>query len=238
MKKPFISVVVPAYNEEKYIESNLVSLKNQDYPKKSFEVIVEVSGSVDNTAKIAKKYGAKVVDVGKRLGVSGARHTASLAASGDIIAGTDADTMLPAHWLRVISENLGHDKYSGVTGPVRAHAKRFWPKFSYAFSYELYYLIGLAHFGDVYFPGMNFAIKKSVFDKIGGFDTTLSAGEDLDLSVKALKHGKIKFDRRMTAYTKPRRLKEGSLRGYFRYTRTFIAVKYRLGTAPGFADYR
>ena len=57
--RPSISIIIPTLNEEKYIERCLKSLKNQSF--RNFEIIVSDSYSTDDTVKIAKKYGAKVV---------------------------------------------------------------------------------------------------------------------------------------------------------------------------------
>jgi len=56
MKNPLISVVIPAFNEENFIAKTLESLLNQDF--KDFEIIVVDNNSTDQTAEIAKKFGA------------------------------------------------------------------------------------------------------------------------------------------------------------------------------------
>ena len=57
---PFVSVVIPAYNEENYLLSCLESIKKQDYAGE-YEVIVVDNASTDNTAQIALAWGAKIV---------------------------------------------------------------------------------------------------------------------------------------------------------------------------------
>ena len=61
----FVSVVIPAHNEEIYLLSCLESIKKQDYAGE-YEVIVVDNASTDNTAQIARDWGAKVVYEGKR----------------------------------------------------------------------------------------------------------------------------------------------------------------------------
>lgn len=56
---PFFSVVIPAFNEEKFLPNCLKSLKEQDF--KDFEIIVVNNNSIDKTAKIAKEFGARVI---------------------------------------------------------------------------------------------------------------------------------------------------------------------------------
>src|SRR4030042_4934425 len=94
---PFVSVVIPAYNEEAYLLSCLESIKNQDYAAE-YEVIVVDNASTDNTAKIARDWGAEVVYESKRSPAC-ARQKGAEAATGRIIAFIDADARSPSHWL-------------------------------------------------------------------------------------------------------------------------------------------
>ena len=96
MKK--ISVVIPAHNEEKYIEKCLLSLENQSIPRKDYEIIVVNDSSTDKTKSVAKKYADRVIDVHARI-VGKARDVGFKKASGWIIASTDADTIVPRNWL-------------------------------------------------------------------------------------------------------------------------------------------
>jgi len=60
---PKVSIIIPAYNEEKSIGRTIESILASDYPKNKFEVIVVDDGSKDNTLKIAKKYQSNLVKV-------------------------------------------------------------------------------------------------------------------------------------------------------------------------------
>src|SRR3990167_9148920 len=96
-KQHYISVVVPAFNEEKYLSRCLESFKQQDYPKEKFEVIVVDNNSTDKTPKIAQSYEARLVGCQVR-GVAVSRQAGGQAAKGEIIAGTDADTVVSTNW--------------------------------------------------------------------------------------------------------------------------------------------
>lgn len=235
MNQPKISVIIPAYNECKYIGRTVKSLLAQDYPKDRYEVIVVDNNSTDNTSEIAKELGAKVILYKDKKGVSPTRQAGSLAATGEIIAGTDSDTKVPPNWLRLIAQDLSGDDFVGVTGPARTEGT-WTQRAGYVFGFEVHRLVGIL-FRGVYFTGMNFALKKSVFDKIGGFRVELLSGEDLDLSIRAAKHGKLLYDRRLTVTTLPRRVKEGSVATFLRYAKIFLAVKYG-AKPPDFVDYR
>src|SRR3989304_2760272 len=97
MDKFAISVVVPAYNEEQYISSCLAAISNQDF-RSSYEIIVVDNSSEDRTAEIARSFGARVLTETRRTAAA-ARRRGFAEARGDIIATTDADTLVPTNWL-------------------------------------------------------------------------------------------------------------------------------------------
>lgn len=209
-KENFISVVVPAYNEEKYITACLESLKAQTYPKDKFEIIVELSGGNDKTKEIAESFGTKIINTGTKKGVSAARQNGSTAATGEIMAQTDADSIVTKDWLEKINHYLQDPEVVGVTGPVeftntnwfyKALAKIFYP----------FYLKTMFFFGQKVFSGMNFAIKKETFEKIGGFNTNLRSSEDVDLGKRAAKVGKIVYAPDMLVFTSARRIEKSPL---------------------------
>ncbi len=88
-----ISVVVPAYNEEKLIGLSLESLKNQDFGRQNYEVTVVDNKSTDKTPQLLKRSFVKQVEETKK-GVSFAVKKGFLHASGQIVATADADTIV------------------------------------------------------------------------------------------------------------------------------------------------
>lgn len=98
---PRVSVVIPAYNEEKLLARCLVSLQNQRVAP--YEVIVVDNNSTDTTAQIAKNYGVIVVTE-KRQGIAWARDAGFHHATGDIVARMDADCVAPPEWIEIITE--------------------------------------------------------------------------------------------------------------------------------------
>src|SRR3990172_3737337 len=85
-----ISIIIPTYNEENYIEKCLKSLSNQTLPRNKYEIIIVDGGSKDRTIDIARKYVDKVIRQ-KSKGVGGARNDGVNAAKYGVIATTDAD---------------------------------------------------------------------------------------------------------------------------------------------------
>src|SRR3989304_4870044 len=110
----FISVVIPAYNEERNLPKCLSSLRNQTFPH--FEIIVVDNNSWDKTAEIARLFGARVV-YETIQGMTPARERGFREAKGPIIARTDADTILTPNWLYQIYREFQKDpSLSAVTG--------------------------------------------------------------------------------------------------------------------------
>ena len=94
--KPELSCIIITKNEEKYLPKLLKSLKNQSY--KNFEVIVADFNSKDNTRKIAKKYGCKIVLGGR---ASKARNNGTKVARGKYFLFLDADSRLPKEFIEI-----------------------------------------------------------------------------------------------------------------------------------------
>jgi Glycosyltransferases involved in cell wall biogenesis len=149
-----ISVIIPALNEEDVIEYCLQSLENQNY--KNFEIIVVDGGSKDRTVEIAEKYARVIKQKSKTIG--GARKEGTLAAKGDILAFTDADTIFDPNWLSSIEKSM--KKFNAATGPVyfyentfNASVLEFWRK-----SYAPQRLVGFYRI-----IGSNMAIRKDTY---------------------------------------------------------------------------
>lgn len=217
---PKISVVIPAYNEEVNITHVLKSLQKQNYSG-NFEVIVADNGSVDNTAKIAKKLGAKVVHVPQK-GVAFARDAGFRAASSKIIASTDADSIMPTNWLTKIAEEFQkqpnavmvsgmYDFYDG------SQILRF---LTYVFNYRVFCIFG-------WYSAANMAVRRSAFEKIGGFDTSLPLNEDSDLAIRLRKIGKVARLANFKVKTSARRFNQlGLVVGLWDYTSNYVRSKY------------
>ena len=109
-----VSVVIPARNEEAYLPSALEAVLAQTLPP--FEVIVVDNASTDRTREVAEALGARVVFCGRR-GVAYARQAGLLAARGEWVAMTDADSLPTPRWL----ERLAHKAPGAVAvyGPLR-----------------------------------------------------------------------------------------------------------------------
>jgi len=220
-KNPKASVVVPAYNEGKFIDATLKSLLNQTF--KEFELIVVDNNSTDDTGDVARKYGARVV-VEKAPGVAHARQAGFFASSAPIIATTDADAVVPENWLETIVNAYDKDKnlvgYTGLSrlysGPVSARAAT-----SYLF-YAFWLLDGFLSRG-MNMLGSNMSVKRKAYLAIGGFRTNLPLGEDVDLAQRLKAQGKIVLNKDLLVFASGRRFKDGLLAGVMVYAPSWFA---------------
>ncbi len=212
MSKPLVSIVIPAYNEEKNIVACLQSINNQNYlgPK---EVIVANNNSTDQTANLARQEGARVV-FESQIGVIYAREAGTRAAQGEIIVQTDGDTTFPPDWLSKIMEAFNKNPEAvAVIGSFKFFDGPWWGKPFTALLFGATSLIHKISGRMVYIPGSNTAFKKKAWH---GYNLKLDQGGDEVALLKELKkEGKIIFLRRNAVLTSARRLKKGLLYNIF-----------------------
>ncbi len=200
-----ISIVIPAFNEEKLLPECLESLRNQDYAG-GYEIIVVDNGSTDDTARVAAGFGAKVVSCISR-GVVYARQAGAQAASGDIIIQGDADTVYLRDWLtRIASYFSAHPKTVALAGAYVYKDPPGWARFEYSGRYIMN-IIGLLLFGrPVYISGANFAFRREAFLKTKGYDAESLYPDQWGISHSLSQVGKIYYDRTVLVHTSTRRV--------------------------------
>ena len=203
-----ISVVIPAYNEEDWIELPLKSLSNQDYDAE-YEVIVVDKNSNDDTQKIARDYGARVINE-PREGVSQARQTGFKAANYPIIASTDADTIVPEDWLATINETFQNPQVVGTYGSCTFYDSTLYHNLLAKYGFSAFLRIN-SIMGKPLFIGFNMAVSKEAFDHTRGFDSKIKSAEDVDLSQRVKSEGEIVYNKNLTVKTSDRRLRNWGL---------------------------
>ena len=191
MKKT--SVVIIAKNEEESIGRCIKSVKKQDYKNK--EIIVVNDASTDNTAKIARKLGARVITNKKNLGIARSLNVGVKAAKGDVIITLHADAeMVNKDWISNITTTLLENENIGAVTGNRI------PKFSgKPNAIEKVHL----YFGGAYIPSkptkvseINWlptrcdAFRKEALKKVGYFNKRLKiSGDCIDISTRLKKKG-------------------------------------------------
>ena len=169
--KPVISVVIPAYNEEKLLPKCLTALRNQDF-KKPFEIILVDNCSTDKTAEIGKKYRCRVIRE-PRKGQIFARQKGCLKARGKIIAMLDADSIPVRNWLSVIFREFTNtsDELGAITNifTYEEHAP-LWVKIHDKLTLKPSYIFGYVLFHTFRIIGGNTAFLRKNFLSVGGYD--------------------------------------------------------------------
>jgi glycosyltransferase involved in cell wall biosynthesis len=215
INRPLISVVIPAYNEEKYLPSCLGAIKKQTF--KDFELIVVDNNSKDKTAKVARKYGARVVKETKQ-GMIPARERGFKEAEAEIIARTDADTVVAPDWLEVIYETFQKKtEVVAMTGPWLSPNRKLPDKITQSYSYFISVRLGKMMSGHVYLLGPNYALRKSVWKKVKVIKDDRKVHEDIDLSCHLANEGEILYNHKMKVICSYRRVTENPFKGLANY---------------------
>jgi glycosyltransferase involved in cell wall biosynthesis len=203
-----ISFIIPTRNEEKYIEGCLKSIKGQI--KKNYEIIVVDTLSEDNTIKIAKRYGAKII-IEPRKGVAIARNKGARYAKGDILVFADADVRFEKDFTKKIEEKFRNNIAGGIFNLTFFDGSRFD---KLAFKFWNFVIKNLIRTGFVTTNGSCFVYEKKIFKEVKGFDEKLFTNEDNDLARKVAKLKRFCFFDDIIVYTSVRRVKK---KGYLRY---------------------
>lgn len=206
MKDISITVIIPAYNEEKTIAKCLTSVLRQKV--KADEIVVVNNNSTDKTVEIAKSFSVRVIDE-KKQGMISARNAGFDYVKSDIIARTDADSMVPQNWIAKIKELFLQRDVLAVSGPAYFFDLPGTVKLSYLSSRLLFKLVEKRIKTDCLF-GPNMALRKSAWEKVRKEVCTTDAlvHEDIDLAIHLSKYGKIKFDSKLIIATSARRWKK------------------------------
>ena len=191
----FVSIIVPAYNEETVIGERIKNLVELDYPKDKYEIIIVESGSTDNTYKIVKdmmehhkdsKPTLKVVNEEERKGKASAINLGKKHAEGEIILVTDANSIFDRN---VLSEIMPHFKDSKV-GAVGGRYVVSDPENSLAASESFYWNLEYIMFkGESYLdsPVIINGTISAWRKKLVEVDTLLS--EDVDMALQVRRAG-------------------------------------------------
>jgi glycosyltransferase involved in cell wall biosynthesis len=219
--EPTVSVVLPVRNGALTIDAQLAALAVQE-DRFPWELLVSDNGSTDDTRARAKRWSGRlpvrIVDAAGQRGPGHARNRGVAAARGTWILMCDADDVVTPPWRRALTTAL--QTHELATGPLdrRALNARYehrWGGPAVTTGPRLAY----RHL--VMIPGCNLAFRRTVFDDVGGFDTTLRRGEDVDFVWRALQGGaRIAFaddavvQHRLRA-TAPANLRQGLADGYW-----------------------
>jgi cellulose synthase/poly-beta-1,6-N-acetylglucosamine synthase-like glycosyltransferase len=206
----FISIIIPARNEEKNIGSCIHSITSQSFPSNSFEIIVVNDHSTDNTTNVVLSFKQENVhlinleDFTKDQVLNSYKkksiETAMQFAKGELIVTTDADCIAPEKWLETLAAFYKEKSPVFVALPVvfknALNSDSFFKTFFKNFqSLDFMMLQGITG-ASVYKKfhsmcnGANLAYQKKVFYEVNGFEgiNDIASGDDMLLMHKIQRH--------------------------------------------------
>ncbi len=211
-KNIIVSIIIPAYNEERFLEDCLNSIIDVDFPKTQYEIIVVNDGSTDRTFEIANSHRTKsdnIVVLSKTNGgKASAQNYGIRVARGKYILVTDADAVVNKDWISRMVEHL--ERNDIVVGAYYAKNPQNWlEKVQNA-----QYLIKFKYGGVRGIPstGVNIAFKKEIVDVVGEFNENKTS-TTADFITRGKSKGlKMYYDPDVYVYTKC----TSNIRGFFK----------------------
>lgn len=221
---PFVSVIVPAYMEERVVAKTIRTLLASDY--QNYEIIVVDDGSPDLTSEVVREEfngDARVrlftiENSGKAEALSfGLRH-----AQGEVIIGLDADTLFDAQTISALAHRFADPTIGAVAGNAkvgnRINTVTRWQALEYITAQNLDRRAFASLNCITVVPGAVGAWRKSLLELAGGFSSdTLAEDQDLTLRVRKLGY-KIGYEESAIAWTEAPDTLDGLSRQRFRWS--------------------
>jgi glycosyltransferase involved in cell wall biosynthesis len=188
--KPFVSVIIPVYNDVERLQKCLTSLEEQTYPQNLYEVIVVDNASDESIEAIVEQYQQAVATYEKKPGSYAARNQGISLAKGEIFAFTDSDCIPAKNWLEKGVVALKSNPNCGIVGgqvelfyqdPKHLSAVELYENYS-AFTQQQN--IEQFRFGVT----ANLFTFKSVFERVGTFNSQLKSNGDREWSHRVYNH--------------------------------------------------
>ncbi len=184
MSQPSVaSIVIPCYNQGRFLRDAIDSALRQTYP--AVEIIVVDDGSTDDTASIARKYDAVQYVEQPNQGAPAARNTGLVASRGDYLIFLDADDRLLPHAVATgIECLLVHPDWAFATGHVRLVSEDGSPAGVPEQEHAgLSPYLELLQWNYIWTPGA-VMYRRTVFGQIGTFDTAAGASADYEMNIR------------------------------------------------------
>ena len=187
---PYVSIIVPIYNEAQYISLCLESLINLNYPQTRYEIIVVDNGSTDETMQIVERYATRYnvkIYICPSTTIAGVRNYGAKKAKGTILAFIDADCVADRNWLLNAIKSLQRELC--VTGSqVQIPREATWIEKAWFSQTKS------GRYNAPYINSANLIVPTEIFNKIGGFNEALITGEDYEFCIRAKKVANVISD--------------------------------------------
>jgi cellulose synthase/poly-beta-1,6-N-acetylglucosamine synthase-like glycosyltransferase len=185
---PSTSVIVPAYQAEATLGDCLESLVGLDYPRDRIEIVCVDNDSTDDTARIARSFAPAVTTVHEsRRGPAAARNRGVAVACGEVIAFTDADCTVAPEWLCSLVPALADERVGVAGGRILARRPCNWVE---RFGERIHdHLASISQSRPATAITMNWASRRDVLERMGGFDERFLRCQDSELSLRMVRAG-------------------------------------------------
>jgi len=233
---PFVSFVLPAFNEGKNIRKSIESVQALDYPKDKMEIIVVDDGSTDNTLKEMKKLAledSRIKPLHKENGgPADAKNYGIKHAKGGFIVTLDSDSFAAPEALKNMIGYFEDKRVMSVTPSMAVYKPKGYLQYiqylEYTLGIFLRKVFGMLNCIHVT-PGPFSIYRKSFFEKYGGFDTN-NLTEDIEIALRIQKHNyKIENSIHAPVYTvapnKFKALLNQRMRWYYGFTKNILENK-------------
>jgi succinoglycan biosynthesis protein ExoA len=238
---PTVTIAMPAFNEEHYIEACIASVQAQDYPPELIEILVADGRSTDRTREILARLSQqdpriRLVDNPAKLQAAGLGLIVKQA-TGDVIVRMDVHAEYAPDYVRTCVETLERTGADNVGGAQRAKAKTAFQRALCA-ALESPLGVGGAKYRsaesegyvDTVFLG---AFRRRVFETIGLWDPGAITNEDAELNQRILDSGgQIYLSRDIVVHYFPRDSLKSLATQYFRYGRGRARTLLKLRSIP------
>lgn len=188
---PYVSVVIPVYNDSERLRVCLRALQEQTYPHAKYEVIVVDNNSEESIEEVVYPFSQAILTSEKKSGSYAARNRGISVAKGEVLAFTDSDCIPAANWLETGVSNLLSVPNCGLVG---GKIEIFFKNPNCPTTVEVYdsimhlqqkRYVEICHYGAT----ANVFTLRKVFDKVGMFDSNLRSGGDREWGERVFNQG-------------------------------------------------
>lgn len=189
MKEPLVDIIIPTFDNEKFLRPCIISLLRNRATPGLFRMLVVNNGHPNSCDYLKSEKDVKVIQAGKNLGWEGGIKLGLEHSKSKFVVFMNDDTHVPGtsrSWLNQLLQHF-RDKKVGAVGPS-SNVVMGWQNIFTDTPYQV--------FSSKFIIGFCAVLRRSAFDEVGGMDTSLPGGDDLDWSIRLREAGyKVLVDR-------------------------------------------
>jgi glycosyltransferase involved in cell wall biosynthesis len=192
MQTPFLSIIIPLYNKEKFVSATIKSVLTQTYT--DFEILIVEDCSTDNSKSIACQFiseNVKIIQHEKNKGLSASRNTGIRNANSDYVVFLDADDVLKPNYLEKIFSLIQNFPEASIFATNYEEIFEKEKAITTTLSLKKFEKDGIipdffeANLQQPLYCQSSLCVRKNAFEKIGFYDETITYSEDVDFNIRA-----------------------------------------------------